>query len=95
MLAVGLATALVVRTPRLALLASEGQLPYDSWRRRTQLVQHIDVFVDHCRRTGDLPELAAWFERLAVAIHHRWSGAGTPPAPAVPGVLGRSQVISR
>ena len=95
MLAVGLAAALVVRTHRLARLASEGQPAYDSWRRRTQLVQHIGVFVERCRITGDLPELATWFEHLAGGHSPSMVRRGDARTPAVPGVLRRPRVTRR
>lgn len=84
MLVVGLAAALVVRTHRLHRLAGPGQKSFDSWRRRTQLVQQIGVFVDRCGRTGQLPHLAGWFADLAAAMAARWPDAGTPPAPLFP-----------
>lgn len=84
MLAVGLAAALVVRAQRLKLLASQGQQAYDSWRRRTQLHQQIQVFVDRCTSTGCLPELADWFAKLAMAMVDRWLDAGKPAPPLFP-----------
>lgn len=88
MVAVGLAAALVVRTHRLRLLASGGRTPYDSWRRRTQSFQQIQVFVDRCASAGHLPDLADWFSRLAAAMVDRWADAGTPPAPLFPAFSG-------
>ena len=84
MVALGLAAALIVRTHRLRLLASEGQGVFDSWRRRTQLLQQIGVFVDRCERSAQLPDLAGWFERLAVAMAERWPDAGCPVPPLFP-----------
>lgn len=84
MLAVGMAAALVVRTHRLDRLASEGQDSHGSWRRRTQLHQQIQVFVEFCRMTGQLTDLAHWFESLAVSMADRWPDAGEPPPPLFP-----------
>lgn len=84
MLSVGLAAALVVRAQRLKLLASENQQTYDSWRRRTQLHQQIQVLVQRCASNGQLSELADWFAQLALAMAERWPDAGTPPAPLFP-----------
>lgn len=84
MVAVGLAAALIVRTHRLRLLASEGQGVFDSWRRRTQLLQQIGVFVDRCEKSAELPQLVGWFKRLAVAMADRWPDAGCPEPPLFP-----------
>ena len=79
MLAVGLAAALVVRAQRLPVLAAPGQTPHDSWRRRTQLVQQIEVFVNHCTATGLCPALGAWFAEISEAMTRRWPDANSPP----------------
>jgi 8-oxo-dGTP pyrophosphatase MutT (NUDIX family) len=84
MLAVGLAAALVVRSQRLPVLAAPDQAPYDSWRRRTQLVQQIEVFLNHCTATGLFPALGAWFAELSDAMTRRWPDANTPPPPVFP-----------
>ena len=84
LLAVGCAACLVVRAQRLRLLASAGQDPHDSWRRRTQLRQQALVFVDVARRTGYLPALARWFADLADAMVERWPDTANPPAPLFP-----------
>jgi ADP-ribose pyrophosphatase YjhB (NUDIX family) len=84
MLAVGLAAALVVRAQRLPVLAAPGQAPYDSWRRRTQLVQQIGVFVDRCSATGLFPGLAAWFAQLNDSMVRRWPDANVPPPSHFP-----------
>lgn len=82
MLAVGCAASLAVRVQRLPLLATEGQPPYDSWRRRTQLIHQIQVFVAVAAAANRLEELATWFADLADAMRHRWPDAWNPP-PAV------------
>ena len=84
MLAVGLAAALVVRAQRLPVLAAPGQAPYDSWRRRTQLVQQIGVFIDHCTATGSFPALAGWFADLSEAMTRRWPDVNSPSPPVFP-----------
>lgn len=82
MLAVGCAASLAVRVQRLPLLAAEGQAPYDSWRRRTQLAHQIQVFVDVAAAAGQLESLATWFADLADSMRHRWGDVWKPP-PAV------------
>ena len=82
MLAVGCAASLAVRVQRLPLLATEGQPPYDSWRRRTQLIHQIHVFVTVAAAASRLEALATWFADLADAMRSRWPDAWNPP-PAV------------
>lgn len=82
MIAVGCAASLAVRVQRLPLLASEGQPPYDSWRRRTQLIHQIQVFVAVAGAANRLEALATWFADLADAMRRRWPDAWNPP-PAV------------
>jgi Ser/Thr protein kinase RdoA (MazF antagonist) len=80
MLAVGAAVALASRVIRLPVIARTDQTPYDSWRRRAQLVQQIGVFHRLTDRDGILPDLANWFDELAAAMTERWPDA-TEPAP--------------
>lgn len=69
-------------------LAAPGQAPYDSWRRRTQLVQQIEVFVDYSIATGLLPALGAWFAELSEAMTRRWPDANIPPPSLFPAFEG-------
>jgi tRNA A-37 threonylcarbamoyl transferase component Bud32 len=84
MLAVGAAGALCVRVLRLPTLAAPGQSTHDSWRRRVQLVQQVEVFVELASAAGALPALASWFDDLAGAMRRRWPDAVSPPAPRFP-----------
>jgi hypothetical protein len=79
-LAVGCAAELCVRVQRLPKLA----LAEDSWRRRTQLLQQIDVFTPIADRAGVLGDMAGWFGQLAHAMRDRWSDAGNPPPSVFP-----------
>ena len=83
-LAVGAAALLVLRAHRLPVLASSGQTPHDSWRRRAQLVQQVGVFSALRERAGVLPALRRWFIDLAAAMADRWSDATSPPPPTFP-----------
>ena len=79
MLAIGAATALAGRIIRLPVIAETDQTPYDSWRRRAQLVQQISVFTHLTTRAGVLPALTTWTTAMAAAITNRWADATTPP----------------
>ncbi len=84
MLAVGAAAALTSRVTRLPLLARTDQTSHDSWRRRAQLVQQIEVFARLADRAGCLRVLARWFCDLAAAMTECWADAATPPPPVFP-----------
>src|SRR4051794_8300165 len=74
MLAVGCAASLAVRVQRLPLLAMEGQSPYDSWRRRTQLILSR-VLVAVAAAASRLEALATRIADLADAMQRRWPDA--------------------
>jgi hypothetical protein len=59
-------------------IARADQSSHDSWRRRAQLVQQIEVFNRLADRAGSLPDLARWFCDLADVITQRWTDATTP-----------------
>lgn len=84
MLAFGAAANLSVRVQRLPVLAGADQTPHDSWRRRAQLVQQIDVLVALTERADVLPGLRRWFADLAEAMAERWDDATSPPPPVYP-----------
>ncbi len=84
MLAIGCGAELAVRVQRLAKLAADDQTPAESWRRRTQLLQQIDVFVRVADSAKVLLPLADWFAALATAMRDRWEDAGSPPPPIFP-----------
>jgi hypothetical protein len=84
MLAVGAAAALASRVTRLPVIARTDQSPYDSWRRRAQLVQQIGVFNRLAVRADSLLELAGWFCELADAMTERWPDATEPPPKLFP-----------
>ena len=84
MLAVGAAAALASRVTRLPVIARTDQSSHDSWRRRAQLVQQIEVFNRLADRARSLPDLARWFCDLADAMTQRWTGATTPPPRLFP-----------
>jgi hypothetical protein len=81
LLVVGAGIMLTARVLRLPLIARTDQTPHDSWRRRAQLVQQIEVFGRLAERAGRLPALAGWFAGLAAAMSARWPDATTPPPP--------------
>lgn len=84
MLALGAAGALTIRVQRLPVLAAADQSPHDSWRRRAQLVQQIDVFVELAGRADALAALRRWFAELAEAMAERWADATSPSPPIYP-----------
>jgi hypothetical protein len=84
MLAVGAAAALASRVPRLPVIARTDQTSHDSWRRRAQLVQQIEVFNRLADRAGILSDLARWTGELAEAVTERWTDATTPPPRLFP-----------
>ena len=84
MLAFGAAANLSVRVQRLPVLAGADQTAHDSWRRRAQLVQQIDVLVALTERAGVLPALRRWFAELSEAMAERWADATSPPPPVYP-----------
>lgn len=84
MLAVGAAGALTIRVQRLPVLAAADQTAHDSWRRRAQLTQQIEVFVALAGRADALPALRRWFAELAEAMAERWDDATSPPPPVYP-----------
>ena len=84
MLAIGAAGALTVRVQRLPVLAADDQTPHDSWRRRAQLVQQIEVFAQLTERADVLPALRTWFWDLRRAMCDRWPDAAAPPPPLFP-----------
>ena len=84
MLALGAAGALTIRVQRLPALAAADQTAHDSWRRRAQLVQQIQEFLDLADRAGALAALRRWFAELAEAMTDRWADATSPPPPIYP-----------
>ncbi|MFG1909767.1 phosphotransferase family protein [Kribbella sp. NPDC048928] len=84
MLAVGAAAALASRVTRLPVIARSDQSPYDSWRRRAQLVQQIEVFNRLAVRADALLELAYWCRELADSMTERWTDATKPPPKLFP-----------
>lgn len=84
MLAFGAAANLSVRVQRLPVLARTDQTAHDSWRRRAQLVQQIEVLVALTHRAEVLPALRRWFTDLAGAMAERWADATSPPPPVYP-----------
>jgi hypothetical protein len=84
MLAVGASAALASRVTRLPLLARTDQSSHDSWRRRAQLVQQVEVFTRLANRASNLHALSRWFRDLAAAMAGRWADATTPPPPLFP-----------
>lgn len=92
MLAVGAAAALAGRIARLPVIASTDQTSHDSWRRRAQLVQQIEVFRRLANRAEMLSGLSQWAGELAEAMAERWTDATTPPPRVFPafGSLGVS-----
>lgn len=90
MLATGAAGALTVRVQRLPVLAADDQTPHDSWRRRAQLVQQIEVFAQLTERADVLPALRTWFLDLRTAMCSRWPDAAAPPPPLFPAFAPRS-----
>lgn len=84
MLAAGAVAAIASRVTRLPVIARTDQTPYDSWRRRAQLVHQIGVFNRLAVRAGCLLELAYWFRQLADAMKERWSDATAPPPRLFP-----------
>lgn len=84
MLAFGAAANLSVRVQRLPVLAGAGQTPHDSWRRRAQLVQQIEVLVALTERAGVLGAFGRWFTELAEVMAERWADATSPPPPIYP-----------
>lgn len=88
MVAVGAAWALAIRVLRLPVLAADGQSAHDSWRRRAQLVQQIEVFDRLATRADALPRLRAWFVELRDAMAERWPDATSPPPPLFPAFVG-------
>jgi hypothetical protein len=84
LIAEGCGAMLAVRLQRLNKLADDDQTPSESWRRRTQLVQQIDVFVAVARRANALLAYADWAEELGAQMRARWSDAGSPGSPLFP-----------
>ncbi|MDT7550365.1 MAG: hypothetical protein QOE84_2759, partial [Actinomycetota bacterium] len=78
------AAALASRVPRLPVIARTDQTSHDSWRRRAQLVQQIDVFNRLADRGGILSDLARWTGELAEAVTECWTDATTPPPRLFP-----------
>jgi hypothetical protein len=64
------------RSSRLPRIKREDD---ESWRRRVQIVQTIEVFVRAAREAGAFPALAAWFSDLVAAMRERWPEANDPP----------------
>jgi Phosphotransferase enzyme family len=84
MLAYGAAIPLIARISRLPMVASSGQSPHDSWRRRGQIVQQIHTFTRLAERAGTHPSFTAWLRKLGAAMIDRWPDAAEPPPPLFP-----------
>lgn len=84
MLADGAAAVLIARISRLPLLARPDQSPHNSWRRRGQILQQIQVFTRLAEKADPLWALADWLRSLATAMIDRWPDASNAQAPLFP-----------
>lgn len=79
MMALGTATVAIARTYRLRVIADPDQPVELALRRRSQIVQTLEVFIDSAGRAGTLPGLARWAADLVDAMRNRWSEATVAP----------------